>query len=88
MLQELADDHVGIETNRVRVGANERPQKNPGWPVRDVAVLERVEQRRLDLRLLGDGRERYVLLFSLLAQSRTKTVGHEAHLGSRGAVGR
>jgi hypothetical protein len=46
--------------------------------MRDVVFLERVEQRCFDLRLLGNGRERHLLLFSLEAQSSAKTVWHEA----------
>ena len=67
--QELLEDDRRLETDGVGVAANEGATKNPEGPVRDVVALEVLEQGRFDLRLLGDGRKRNLLLFTPLAQS-------------------
>jgi hypothetical protein len=46
--------------------------------VRDVIPLQPVEQRQLDLRLLGDRQERNPLFFTPLAQSSAETLEHAA----------
>ena len=66
-LQEFADDDVGLEGDRVGVGANEGAAKNARRPARDVIPLQPFQERQLDLRLLRDRGESNLLSFTPLA---------------------
>jgi hypothetical protein len=79
-VEEFADDDVGLEADGMRVGANEGAAKNALGPARKIVPLQGFEERELDLRLLRDRREGYLLFFTPLAQSSAKTLWHAAHL--------
>ena len=79
-LQEFAQGFVGIEPDHVRIRAEIRLAEDPAGPVRDVVALEPVEQRELDLGLLGDGCQSNLALFAPLPQSGAETFRHGAHL--------
>ena len=76
LLHELSDDGVGIETDRVRVVADEGPPEDARGPLADVIPLETLEQRQVDLGLIGDRPEGDALFFSLMAQARAEALVH------------
>jgi hypothetical protein len=82
-LQELTDDGVGVEADRMRVGADERTPKNTRRPAQQVISLQPLEERKADLRLLRDGGKRDLLSFTLLAKSSAETFGHATPRGPR-----
>jgi hypothetical protein len=54
-LQELANDRVGFQADRVRVRANEGTAENARRPARHVVAFQPFQQRNADLRLFRDG---------------------------------
>src|SRR4029453_16321627 len=81
-LEELANDDIRLEADRVGVRTNECPAKDAGRPMRDIIPFQGLEQRNLDFRLLGDRRERDLLLLAPFAQACAKTVRHGATPGA------
>jgi hypothetical protein len=76
-LQEFTDDRVRFQANGSRVGANKSAAKNTLRPVRHVVSLQSLQQGQLDLRLVRDGGERYLLSLTLQAESSTETFIHD-----------
>jgi hypothetical protein len=81
--QELANDDIRFEADRMRVRANECPAKNAGRPMRHIVPLQSFEQGDFYFRLLSDRRESDLLLLTAFAQACAKTVRHAAYLGPR-----
>ena len=64
-LDELADRGRRIEADRLCVGTDVGPAEDTERPVREVVTLQRLEERELDLGLLGNGGERDLPLLAL-----------------------
>jgi hypothetical protein len=75
-IEELADDDVGLQADRLGVGANEGPAEDSRRPLRDVAALQRFEERLLDLRLFGNRAEADLLLLAPLAEASAEAFRH------------
>ena len=77
LLSELAAHRLRVELDGLRVGADERAAVDSGGPLRDIATLEALEERGLDL---GGGRNRRdgnVLAFAFVTKPRAEAVCHE-----------
>jgi hypothetical protein len=74
--QELLKDRLRLETDGMRVRANEGTAKYPYGPMRDVVSLQTLQQRHFDFRLLGNRREGNLLLLTALTQSGAEGLGH------------
>jgi hypothetical protein len=74
--EELTECRFSVDTDRFRVGADERAAKQPYRPLRCIVAFERLEQRRFDLGPSGDVSQRDLLEFPLSAQTRAEAVGH------------
>ena len=72
--EKIADDGIGLEADGVRVGADERATEDSRGPVREIVPLEPLQERQLYLRLVGDRRERDLLSFAAVAESRAETL--------------
>jgi hypothetical protein len=75
-LEKLANHHIGVETDRVRIGANVGALEDPSGPIGEVVTLEAFKKRQLDLRLLRDRPERDASIFTLLAHTGAETLTH------------
>ena len=85
-LEKLADDDIGVETDRLRVRANEGATNKSRRPVPDIVPLQRFEQRPLEFGLPGDRDQRNALFFTAPAHSIAKTSDHThpcEHLDAR-----
>src|SRR6267142_4827749 len=82
-LEELAGRRVGIESNGLRVGTNERSPEDPRRPPRHVVALETFQQREADLAVRGDGSERYLTPLALAAQTPSEALVRDGGLGCR-----
>src|SRR5688572_15694013 len=75
-LNELADDDVRVEADRLRVRANVGTAEDAARPVRHVVALDCFEQRLLDLGLGGDRDQIDSLFLTPLAQPGAETLMH------------
>jgi len=71
--EKLLQQRVGVEADRLRVGAYVGATEDALGPPREVVGFEAFEQRDLDLGLRRNVLERDLALFTLLAKPRTKT---------------
>src|SRR5687767_4695298 len=72
-LEGLARNGIRLQTDGLRIRADIRPSEDPLRPLRNVIVLEPLEQRRLDLRLVGDGGKGDLLSFALQPKPSAET---------------
>lgn len=86
--QEFLDRDFLVYVNRRGIRPDERPAENAGGPVGDVVPLELFEQRQLDLRLLRDGCESYILLFTLEPKSSAEILRHTSEFASESTMTR
>src|SRR5581483_6192381 len=68
-LEELFRRGVGIQADRVRIGANVRLAENTRGPVRRVVAFELLKEGRPNLGVLGDRGERDVAAFAFAPQT-------------------
>src|SRR5207244_3161665 len=71
-----AHDIIRLKADGLRVRADERAAENSRGPMRHLVAFELLEQRLMNLRPLGDGRERHAFPLALTTQTSTKTFMH------------